>query len=142
MGACQIGREADVVLFVQGASHCVPGIEGRSRAQTASGGNKISHNGNRLSWDPHRGSNKAKWASIATNFAAAVLKNQNDNVIEALSRGAEALERVQTSFSRILISLSVYTFVEDRQYEKTGKVRGENCTTGVFINWLVTIDRR
>lgn len=72
---------------------------------------------------PHRGSNKAKWASIATNFAAAVLKDHNDKVVEALSRGAETLERIQTGFSRILISLPVYTFFEDRQYEKIGKVR-------------------
>lgn len=62
---------------------------------------------------PHRG------------FAAAVLKDHNDKVIEALSRGAETLERVQTGFSRILISLPVYTLFEDRQYEKIGKVRGE-----------------
>lgn len=83
---------------------------------------------------PHRGSNKAKWASIATNFAAAVLKDHNDKVIEALCRGAETLERVQTGFSRILISLPVYTFFEDLQYEKIGKVISEARNMGIFIN--------
>jgi hypothetical protein len=87
---------------------------------------------------PHRGSNKAKWASIATNFAAAVLKDHNDKVIEALSRGAETLERVQTGFSRILISLPVYSFFEDHQYEKIGKVRSETHKMGAFINWSFT----
>jgi protein SERAC1 len=91
---------------------------------------------------PHRGSNKAKWASIATNFAAAVLKDHNDKVVEALSRGAETLERVQTGFSRILITLPVYSFFEDRQYEKIGKVRSETRNMRVFINWSFTIDRR
>jgi hypothetical protein len=77
---------------------------------------------------PHRGANKAKWASIATKFATIVLKDHNDKVIEALSRGAETLERIQTAFSKILISLPVWTFFEDHQYEKMGKVSITNSS--------------
>lgn len=71
---------------------------------------------------PHRGSNKAKWGSIATNLAAVVMKDHNDKVIDALNRGAETLERVQTSFSKILMTLPVWSFFENHQYEKIGKV--------------------
>lgn len=71
---------------------------------------------------PHRGSNKAKWASIATNLAAVIMKDHNDKVVDALNRGAETLERIQTGFSKILITLPVWSFFENHQYEKIGKV--------------------
>lgn len=71
---------------------------------------------------PHRGSNKAKWGSIATNLATVIMKDHNDKVIDALSRGAETLERIQTGFSKILITLPVWSFFENYQYEKIGKV--------------------
>lgn len=72
---------------------------------------------------PHRGSNKAKWASIATNLAAVIMKDHNDKVVDALNRGAETLERIQTGFSKILITLPVWSFFENHQYEKIGKVQ-------------------
>lgn len=71
---------------------------------------------------PHRGSNKAKWASIATNLAVVLMKDHNDKVVDALNRGAETLERIQTGFSKILITLPVWSFFENHQYEKIGKV--------------------
>jgi hypothetical protein len=74
---------------------------------------------------PHRGSIQTRWASIANNIASAVLKDHNDKVVAALCRGAETLERVQTSFSRILITLPVWSFFEDQRYGKVGKVGRE-----------------
>ena len=71
---------------------------------------------------PHRGSDKAKWGSVATKLMGVVLKDHNSKVIDALIRGSETLERIQNDFSRFLITLSVYTCYEDVQYEKIGKV--------------------
>lgn len=71
---------------------------------------------------PHRGSNKAKWATIATNLMGVVLKDHNSKVVEGLVRGSETLERIQTSFNKFLITLPVWTCYEDIQYEKVGKV--------------------
>lgn len=74
---------------------------------------------------PHRGSNKAKWATIATNLMGMVLKDHNSKVVDALVRGSETLERIQTSFSKFLITLPVWTCYESLQYEKIGQVGGE-----------------
>ena len=71
---------------------------------------------------PHLGSNQTRWASIANNIATVIFKDHNDKVVDALCRGAETLERVQTSFSRILISLPVWSFFEDQRCGKLGKV--------------------
>lgn len=74
---------------------------------------------------PHRGSDKAKWANIATNLMGVVLKDHNSKVVDALVRGSETLERIQTNFSKFLINLPIWTCHEDLQYEKIGKVRLE-----------------
>ncbi|KAE9380746.1 hypothetical protein N431DRAFT_552847 [Stipitochalara longipes BDJ] len=78
---------------------------------------------------PHRGSNQTRWASVANNIANAVLKDHNDKVVAALCRGAETLERVQTSFSRILITLPVWSFFEDQRYGKVGKIVDDDSAT-------------
>lgn len=76
---------------------------------------------------PHRGSGKAKWASIATNFAHLVLKDHNDKVVDALERGSETLERLQVNFSKILMSLPVFSFFEDYQEQGSiGKVHRDH----------------
>lgn len=51
-----------------------------------------------------------------------VFKDHNSKVIDGLVRGSETLERVQTNFSKFLITLPVWTFFEDLQYEEIGKV--------------------
>jgi protein SERAC1 len=71
---------------------------------------------------PHRGSNKATWASIATNLAKLILKDHNDRVINALCRGSETLERLQNSFSGIASDMKVFSFFEDEQTSSIGKV--------------------
>lgn len=71
---------------------------------------------------PHRGSNKAKWATIAMNLMGVVLKDHNSKVVDGLVRGSETLERIQTNFNKILITLPVWTCYENLQYEKIGKV--------------------
>jgi hypothetical protein len=72
---------------------------------------------------PHRGSEKAKWANFATSFATVVLKDHNDRLIDALKTGSEVLERLQLDFARLMSSLKIYSFFEDYQYPKIGKVR-------------------
>ena len=71
---------------------------------------------------PHRGADKARWAHIATNLMGAVFKDHNSKVTDALVRGSETLERIQTNFSKFLITLPVWSCFEEYQYEKIGKV--------------------
>ena len=52
-----------------------------------------------------------------------VLKDHNSKILDSLVRGSETLERIQTNFSKFLITLPVWTFYEDLEYEKIGKVR-------------------
>lgn len=92
---------------------------------TSTAGIKTATRGVVFLGTPHRGSNKAKWATIATNLMGIVLKDNNSRVAEALVRGSETLERIQTNFSKFLITLPVWTCYEDLQYEKIGKVRDE-----------------
>ena len=68
---------------------------------------------------PHRGADKAQWASCATHMAKLVRKDSNDKLIEALKRGSETLERLQSDFARILPNLPVYTFSEDHNFPGT-----------------------
>ncbi|KAH0556941.1 hypothetical protein GP486_005272 [Trichoglossum hirsutum] len=71
---------------------------------------------------PHRGSEKAKWATLAANLASLIMKDNNDNVVQALQRGSETLERLQNDFGKILMSLPVFSFFEELGYEKIGKI--------------------
>ncbi|KAI9851995.1 MAG: Ankyrin-1 [Thelocarpon superellum] len=78
---------------------------------------------------PHRGSNKALWASIASNVAKVVLKDQNDKVVDALNRGSETLERLQFNFSPIIPRLKIFTLLEDHNFSKTGKIVDDDSAT-------------
>jgi hypothetical protein len=71
---------------------------------------------------PHRGSDKAYWGKLATNIATVVWKDNSSSLVVALSRGSETLERLRTDFARIMDSLRIYTFCEDYEYPKIGKV--------------------
>jgi hypothetical protein len=71
---------------------------------------------------PHRGSNRAAWANIARNLNQAMLRNDNPRIFEALMRGSEVLERLQDSFSGLLHSISVYSFLENLPVDGVGKV--------------------
>ncbi|KAH0538580.1 hypothetical protein FGG08_004830 [Glutinoglossum americanum] len=71
---------------------------------------------------PHRGSEKAKWAHFATSFATVILKDHNDKLVDALKTGSEVLERLQLDFARLMSSLKIYSFFEDYQYPKIGKI--------------------
>lgn len=81
---------------------------------------------------PHRGSNKAKWATIATNLMGAVFKDHNSKIIDGLVRGSETLNRTQQSFSRFLATLPVWSFLEDLEYEKIGKIVDDDSATLEF----------
>lgn len=70
---------------------------------------------------PHRGSNKAAWASIATNLAKLVRKDHNDRVVDALCRGSETLERLEHSFAGVSVNLNIFSFVEDMPMATIGK---------------------
>ena len=72
---------------------------------------------------PHRGADKAKWASIATNIAKFVQKDQSGELLDSLKRGDEVLERLQKPFSYILRDFALYTLLEELEYPKIGKVR-------------------
>ncbi|KAB8067067.1 hypothetical protein BDV29DRAFT_163796 [Aspergillus leporis] len=69
---------------------------------------------------PHRGADKAKWATIAGHLTRFVLKSPNTRLTEALERGAHTLERLQGDFSRILLGLPIYTFSEEREFPGNG----------------------
>jgi hypothetical protein len=72
---------------------------------------------------PHRGSEKARWAKVATNLAKFVLKDNSTAQVTALCKGSETLERLQMDFARVSGSLRIYTFCEEHQYsEAVGKV--------------------
>lgn len=72
---------------------------------------------------PHRGSDKARWAKVATNLAKLILKDNSSAQVTALCRGSETLERLQTDFARVSGSLRIYTFCEEYKYsEAVGKV--------------------
>lgn len=72
---------------------------------------------------PHRGSDKAIWLRVATNLAAAVLKDRSDKVIGALSTGSETLERLQEGASKYMTELPVFSFYEEKPFPKIGMVR-------------------
>lgn len=69
---------------------------------------------------PHQGADKARWATIAGHLTRLVLKNPNTSLTEALTRGADTLERLQIDFSRILCGLPVYTFLEELAFPGNG----------------------
>ena len=71
---------------------------------------------------PHRGSDKAKWASIATNLAAVVHKDHSSKMSRALERGSSTLEELQDWFRKIQNHFHVFTFVEDVPCPKIGKI--------------------
>ena len=73
---------------------------------------------------PHRGSDAAKWATIATNLAKLLRKDHNDKLIEALSRGSSVLETLQSTFSNTSLCerFAFWTFSEEREYPQIGKI--------------------
>jgi len=71
---------------------------------------------------PHRGSDKAKWASSATRLAAAIQKDHSSRMSKALERGSSTLEELQDWFKRIQNNFHIFTFVEDLPCPKIGKI--------------------
>ena len=72
---------------------------------------------------PHRGADKAKWASIAGNLASFLQIDHSGQMIESLKRGDQVLERLQDRFKWILRSFALYTLYEESEYPRIGKVR-------------------
>ena len=72
---------------------------------------------------PHRGADKAKWGSVATNLAKLIQKDYSGVLLESLKRGDEVLERLQKPFSYILRDFALFTLLEELEYPKIGKVR-------------------
>ena len=106
----------------------------KNSPQTTASCRESRHNRRHLCWNAHRGSNKAKWASISVNLAKAVLKDENDKLIQALKRGSEILERLQSDFSKITMDLSIYTFFEDLEYPGIGKIVDNDSASLGFPN--------
>ncbi len=71
---------------------------------------------------PHRGSNKATWATVARSLSEAVLHDHDPRIVEALIRGSEVLERLQDCFSGLLHGISVYCLFETLPVSVVGKV--------------------
>ena len=72
---------------------------------------------------PHRGADKARWASIAKYLAIFLQKDRSGKLIDSLKRGDEVLERLQRTFCFILRDFALYTLYEELEYPKIGKVR-------------------
>jgi hypothetical protein len=73
---------------------------------------------------PHRGSNHAAWKLLAEKLSALVLRDESEASVDALTRGAEVLERLQDSFSGLLDGMSVHSFFESVPSSGNSKVRG------------------
>lgn len=71
---------------------------------------------------PHRGADKAMWATTATNLAWFIQKDHSTQLLDTLKRGSEVLERLQYHFKDILQSFAIYTLLEEIGYPKIGKV--------------------
>lgn len=84
---------------------------------------------------PHRGADKAKWASIAGNLAKFLQKDHSGKLIESLKRGDEVLERLQDRFKYILRHFAIYTLLEELEYPKIGKVTVTMRGTECLIPW-------
>ncbi|KAI9824247.1 MAG: hypothetical protein M1832_002054 [Thelocarpon impressellum] len=78
---------------------------------------------------PHRGSNRAAWASVATKVARHALNDRNDKVVKALNRGSATLERIQHGFSPILTRLRIFSLLEDHTYSMIGKIVDDDSAT-------------
>ncbi len=70
---------------------------------------------------PHRGANKAAWATLTEALATSVLNSNTEASAHALMRGAEVLERLQDSFCGLLSGVSVYSFFETLPVSGKGK---------------------
>lgn len=71
---------------------------------------------------PHRGADKARWATTATNLAWFIQKDHSSQLLDTLKRGSEVLERLQYNFRDILQSFAIYTLLEELGYPKIGKI--------------------
>ena len=69
---------------------------------------------------PHRGADKAKWASSATKLASVVHKDHSSKMSQALKRGSETLVQLQDGFKNIQNNFHVFTFVEELPCPKIG----------------------
>ncbi|KAL9098679.1 MAG: hypothetical protein Q9163_005707, partial [Psora crenata] len=71
---------------------------------------------------PHRGSDKAKWAGMATKLASLIQKDHSSQLSDALKRGSETLEVLQDWFKKIQDNFHVFTFVEGLPCPKIGNI--------------------
>ncbi|KAL8699744.1 MAG: hypothetical protein Q9201_005827 [Fulgogasparrea decipioides] len=71
---------------------------------------------------PHRGSDKAKWASIATKMATVIQKDHSSKLADALKKGSDTLETLQDWFKKIENNFHVFTFMEEVPITKIGSV--------------------
>lgn len=80
---------------------------------------------------PHRGADKAKWASTAGNLARFLQNHHSDKMLDSLKRGNEVLERLQDRFKDIIRDFALYTLLEGLEYPGIGTVsvlmRGTAC---------------
>lgn len=82
---------------------------------------------------PHRGADKAKWASTAGNLARFLQNHHSDKLLEALKRGNEVLERLQDRFKDIIRDFALYTLLEELEYPGIGKVSVPMRGTTAFV---------
>ena len=109
------------VILLKALSHShYQGIEKDGDATLAT--IKRSTKGVLFAGTPHRGADKAKWASMAKNLAKFLQKDLSGKMIETLKRGDEVLDRLQDRFKYILRDFALYTLLEELEYPKIGKV--------------------
>lgn len=71
---------------------------------------------------PHQGSDKAKWANIATKLATIIQKDHNSKLSESLRKGSDTIETLQHWFKNIENHFQVFTLVEEVPVHKVGAI--------------------
>ena len=71
---------------------------------------------------PHQGSDKAKWASIATKLATIIQKDHNSKLSESLRKGSDTIETLQHWFKNIENHFQIFTLVEEVPVHKVGAI--------------------
>lgn len=71
---------------------------------------------------PHRGSDKAKWAGLATRMASIIQKDHSSRLSDALKQGSDVVEQLQDWFKKIENNFHVFSFFEEVPVHKIGPI--------------------
>ena len=71
---------------------------------------------------PHRGADPAHWPAMATRLAKFIQKDCSDKLVNALQRGSDVAEILQSNFAKIIKSFGIYTLFEELPYPGIGTI--------------------